>query len=141
MWKIGLLLLYLLILSRYDYREKQVPVVLLYVGIGAAVLLLVWEIFSGRIVWTRLLGILPGILLLLTAVLTRQVGLADGIVLSIVGVVLGYQAVMLLFCISLMLFCVVTILLLFFRKVNGRAVLPYLPFLTVAVVIQQVICV
>lgn len=141
MWKIGLLLLYLLILSRYDYREKQVPVVLLYVGIGAAVLLLVWEIFSGQIVWTRLLGILPGILLLLTAVLTRQVGLADGIVLSIVGVVLGYQAVMLLFCISLMLFCVVTILLLFFRKVNGRAVLPYLPFLTVAVAIQQVICV
>ena len=125
MWKIGLLLLYLLILSRYDYREKQVPVVLLYVGIGAAVLLLVWEIFSGQIVWMRLLGILPGILLLLTAVLTRQVGLADGIVLSIVGVVLGYQAVMLLFCISLMLFCVVTILLLFFRKVNGRAVLPY----------------
>ena len=139
MWKVCLLLFYLLILSRYDYREKRVPAVLLYVGLVAAVLLLAGEMFSGQMTWGYLGGILPGIFLLLVAVITRKAGMADGIVLSIVGVVLGYQDTMLLFCISLLLFCVVAIILLLFRKINSKETIPYLPFLTVAVAIQQVI--
>lgn len=139
MWKICLLVLYLIILSIYDCKEKQVPVMLLYIGVVAVALISVIELCTGRIVWYQMLGIIPGGFLVLVSIITQKAGLADGIVLGILGVVLGYKAIMLLFCISLIIISFVSILLLLLHKVTGKTRLPYLPFVTAALVIQQMI--
>ncbi|MBE5884766.1 MAG: hypothetical protein E7291_10240 [Lachnospiraceae bacterium] len=139
MWKVGLLVLYLLILSIYDCREKQVPTASLYAGIVAAVTIFLVELLAGQIALSQILGILPGTLLVCVAAVTRKAGMADGIVLAIMGIALGYQSAMLLLCISLMLFSVTSVLLMFARKVKMKTQIPYLPFLTVALLIQQII--
>lgn len=136
--EIYILLFYLVILSVYDCREKQVPGVLLFIGVVVAVISLLIVVIDGQQVWYRILGLLPGLFLLLVAFVTKKAGYADGIVLAVMGMVLGYQKTMILFCISLLLISVISVLLLFLHKVNGRTRLPYLPFLTVTYVIQQI---
>ena len=136
--EIYILLFYLVILSVYDCREKQVPGVLLFIGVVVAVISLLIVVIDGQQVWYRILGLLPGLFLLLVAFVTKKAGYADGIVLAVTGMVLGYQKTMILFCISLLLISVISVLLLFLHKVNGRTRLPYLPFLTVVYVIQQI---
>lgn len=136
--EIYILLFYLVILSVYDCREKQVPGVLLFIGVVVAVISLLIVVIDGQQVWYRILGLLPGLFLLLVAFVTKKAGYADGIVLAVTGMVLGYQKTMILFCISLLLISVISVLLLFLHKVNGRTRLPYLPFLTVTYVIQQI---
>lgn len=136
--EIYILLFYLVILSVYDCREKQVPGVLLFIGVVVAVISLLIVVIDGQQIWYRILGLLPGLFLLLVAFVTKKAGYADGIVLAVTGMVLGYQKTMILFCISLLLISVISVLLLFLHKVNGRTRLPYLPFLTVTYVIQQI---
>lgn len=136
--EIYILLFYLVILSVYDCREKQVPGVLLFIGVVVAVISLLIVVIDGQQIWYRILGLLPGLFLLLVAFVTKKAGYADGIVLAVTGMVLGYQKTMILFCISLLLISVISVLLLFLHKVNGRTRLPYLPFLTVVYVIQQI---
>lgn len=138
-WKTGILSLYLIILSYFDCKEKQVPIVALYVGGGGIMLLTLMELFAEKSTWQQLLGIIPGIFLIVVAAITKKVGLADGVALSMVGMVIGYTAIMLLFCVSLLLFSIISIALLFLHKVKGHTRLPYIPFLTVALIIQQVI--
>lgn len=111
----------------------------LFVGGGGIMLLTVAELFMGKTTWHQMFGMIPGVFLILVAVITGKVGLADGVVLSVIGVIVGYQAIMLLFCISLMLFSFVSIALLLLHKVKGQTRLPYIPFLTVALVVQQII--
>lgn len=138
MWKIVFLFLYLLILSVYDYKEKQVPLVLLYVGMAIVTCVSVIDLVKGTTTWVQLLGILPGIILILVAFVTGKAGVADGIVLSIAGAILGHRESWLLFTISLMLILVSSVFLLLLRKINMKARIPYLPFLTVALLLQQV---
>ncbi len=139
MWKTGLLVLYLLILSIYDCREKKVPVMLLYMGAVTVGLFAVIELFAERIAWYQLFGIVPGFFLLVVAIVTQKAGIADGIVLAIVGVVIGIKPAILLFCSSLLLLSFVGVILLFFRKVRMKTRVPYIPFLTVAFVAQQML--
>lgn len=136
--EIFILLFYLVILSIYDCREKQVPRVLLFIGVVVTVISLLATVIDGQQLLYRILGLLPGQFLLLVAFATKKAGYADGIVLSVIGMILGYQKAVFLFCISLLLMSLVAVLLLFLHKVNGRTRLPYLPFLTVTYVIQQI---
>lgn len=139
MWKIIIFLLYLLILSKYDYREKQVPSVLIYVGAGCTFLSVMWEWLAEGVNSGQALGMLPGLLLIVLAAVTGKAGIADGVVLLIAGAVIGYPNILFAFCISLLLFCVVSVVLLCLRKIKLHENLPYLPFLTVAVVIGELI--
>lgn len=139
MWKIFFLLLYFLILSIYDCKEKQVPVVLIYVGMTIVTVVSVIEMVTGVFEWYRLLGILPGMFLIIVALVTRKAGLADGIILAIAGAVLGHRESWLLFLISLMLAFVSSVFLLVIQKITMKTRLPYIPFLTMALLLQQVL--
>ena len=133
-----ILLLFFVILSVFDCREKQVPVLLLGAGAVAASVLLICKVISGQQVWHQILGVLPGVFLLVVAFVTKKAGYADGVVIAIAGVVLGYKEVAFLFCISLLLISLASVVLLLFRKVNGQTQIPYLPFLTTAFVFQMI---
>lgn len=133
-----LLLFLLVILSIFDCKERQIPAAMLYAGMAAAV---IWQ-FSGGICWqtagTLLLGILPGIFLLLTALITKKAGCGDGMALAVVGAVSGYRQAVFALCMGLLLVSLVSVPLLLLHKVNGRTQIPFLPFLTAAYAVQRI---
>lgn len=126
---------YLFVLSFFDWREKAVPRLLLWVGSLAAAGVLTYGYYERDVQWQRyfaecLAAVIPGMLLLIVSLATKKAGLADGIVFLILGVFLGHQKSMTVFAISLIMAAVFSgYLLLFRRKVKDYQV-PYLPFVT-----------
>ncbi len=138
-WIFGVMLLYLIVLSIYDWKIQKVPVYLLAAGVLAILLLSVYKIRMQDISFMQLiLGLIPGSLLILVAWITGKAGYADGIAMLILGVIIGYRNGILILCMSLLILAVVSIVLLFFHKVKKNTKLPYLPFLTITLFIQQI---
>lgn len=126
----GVVLFYLGILSFWDYKERQVPVVWLLAGAFLLPGMGMVRCFAGEYSKMEYLaGALPGIMLLIIAWMTQKAGYADGLVLIEVGLYSGYRQSMLLSCFSLLLSAIVSACLLTVRKVNRNTKLPYLPFL------------
>ena len=113
LWENVILTGYLLWGSWYDIRKRAVPVGVLFLGGVLAVMVIVWKGFE----CSRLVALLPGILLLLLSKATKEIGEADGILL-ILGISLLY-----IFLYAMILFC---------RKRNRSLQIPYLPFLLAA---------
>ena len=128
-------LLYLGVLSYYDWREKKVPIVLLFFGTALAIALSMEEGMKERQIWNQILGWLPGIFLCLVALVTKKMGYADGIVLAGLGGILGYKIAVMTLCVSLMLVSAVSIITLFLRRASKDTQIPYIPFLTAAFLI------
>jgi hypothetical protein len=93
-------------------------------------------------------ALIPGLVLLLGAKLTGKIGYADGWIILLNGIFLGAKLNMATFCLSLFLIGITSMLLmllqklllqkllyqkLFFRKGMRNMRLPYIPFLTLAV--------
>lgn len=151
--KIASIVLYLIILSIYDIRSQKVPVMWLAAGSLAVVGTITWEFLavlevSGSwqelwmVLWQGighelLLGCLPGLLMLGACLITGRVGSADGWVLLIVGSIVSYEQVMAAFGCSMILIAIVAGVLLILKKAGKNDRLPYLPFLTAAVVLVQ----
>lgn len=131
---------YLILLGIYDGRKKEVPIVWLAVGAAAALGYEVYLYASGICTWetglTELLpSVLPGMLLLFLAGLTKKAGYADGVVILLLGILEGYKRGMVLFCVSMLLIAVFSGVLLLFRKRNGNSRIAYLPFVAAAYMI------
>lgn len=125
----GVVLLYLGMLSFWDYKERQVPVAWLAVGAFLLPAMGIVRCFAGEYSGMEYLaGALPGIMLLIIAWLTQKAGYADGVVLIELGLYSGYRQSVLLSCLSLLLSAMVSVCLLAVRKVNRNTKLPYLPF-------------
>lgn len=123
-----LLLIYLLILSVFDGRDKAVGVMLIIPGVLAAFGFAVYKGTHGELLFC-MLGLLPGIILEMVSIITRKAGRADGIVLGVVGVLEGYRTGMLIWGISMFFMSVAAVVLLCCRYVKKDTRLPYIPFL------------
>ena len=110
LWENVILTGYLLWGSWYDIRKRAVPVGVLFLGGVLAVMVIVWKGFE----CSRLVALLPGILLLLLSKATKEIGEADGIVRI---------SLLYIFLYAMILFC---------RKRNRSLQIPYLPFLLAA---------
>lgn len=145
MWKFILTLIYLVVLSIMDIREKQVPMYLLAAGLLLAALMGIGErgreelagglslIEAGqKILPGLLLGVFPGMLFLGMAWLTRRAGTGDGMVLMILGLLTDYRTCIIVFSISLFLISAFSICMMAFCRIQGKTCLPYIPFLTAA---------
>lgn len=131
---------YLVVLSVFDGRERKVPMSLLGGGTLLTIVLVMRDCFSNsndwhRIVLAAVLGLTPGVFMLLSAYVTHRVGYGDGLALLAVGMLEGYKKCWGLLCISLMIMSFWCIGLLMLRKGTRNTELPYLPFLTVAYLI------
>lgn len=134
--EIGITAAYLMVLSFFDIKEKQVPVLLLAAGLVIGLGISVYNCLRGREQWLAvLIGILPGVFLLLVAAMTKKAGWGDGIVLTALGLICGYRESIFLLTISLLSMSVLSVILLVFRKVGRNTALPYLPFLGLAYII------
>lgn len=125
------LFLWLLVMSLFDIRYRKVPVWLLMTGGVAVAIVGIYGCVSGeRGLAEFLLGMIPGLFLLLLAAGTRKAGWADGIVLIYLGSVMGLGQCIAAAMLSLVMISVWSILLLIMRKADKGTRIPYVPFLT-----------
>lgn len=123
----------MLLMSRWDFREKTVPIQFLFAGSSLAGLWVSYKLLTGQMLWPEVfLGALPGIFLVAVAWLSKKAGYADGIVLIWLGILYGYRRSLAFLGISLFLICVLSITLLMLRRVKRYSRIPYIPFLTIA---------
>ncbi|MBQ7919615.1 MAG: prepilin peptidase [Lachnospiraceae bacterium] len=129
-----LLIVYLVILSIRDIRRKEFSVGAILGGLGVG---LVRGAIKGE--WVPvLLGIIPGMLLILMGFLTREkVGYGDGVLLIIVGLIMGWPGSLVVYILAQFGVLFYAILLLVIKHVSRDVQIPFAPFLTVALVVYQ----
>jgi len=138
MWITMLILSYLVILGIKDWKDRKIPIQWLLVGAMLLGGIGLWKCLSGEMNrWEMLLGVMPGIFLLVIAWVTRKAGVADGLVLMELGMCLGYRESLLLFGLGLSLLSVVSVILLLLRKVKKDTRMPYLSFLAIVFLLRQ----
>lgn len=128
---------YLGVMGIYDWKEQAVPVWGLLAG-GIAVLgYEIYRCVSMKITWGQLLAadlpaMIPGVILLLAAALTKKAGYADGIVLLLIGAAVGYRKCVLLFCFSLILISLFSGSIMLLHRGNRNTHVPYIPFIAIS---------
>ncbi len=136
MWKEALTAAWLIPLSIMDTRNKRVPVWMLWIGMAAAVCVLLYEgINEDPDVLQIWRGLIPGAILLATALATGKAGMADGIILILMGALTGYEICVAAALGGLLLIALLSVILLALRKVKRNTKIPFIPFLTVAWII------
>lgn len=133
----GIVAVYLGILGIRDFRKKEIPIVWLVTGTTLFLGFCVMRILRGELLWTEsVLGMLPGVGMLLIAQLTKNAGYADGVVLAQLGILLGYRHCLVLFAISLAFAAIVSAGLLAVHRARWKSQIPYLPFVGAAYIVQ-----
>lgn len=119
---------YLLTLGIEDIRKKEISIYLLFAGV---IPVIVWAISDTQTEWKyRLLGLIPGVILLGISVLTEdQIGKADALVLGMMGLAMGIGDAMILMSVAFALCAVVALVLIVFRKCRKTFRLPFIPFI------------
>ena len=122
--------LYLLAVSIYDIKEKTIPILLLIFGGLLVGTKAVYGVAAGEMAWYQpLLGIIPGMGLLLVAWITEKMGYGDGLVLMLIGGTVGYQGSLVVLCFASFFAAILCVILLAIRKVKKHSRIPYVPFL------------
>lgn len=80
------------------------------------------------------LGIIPGIIVLILCVATRKVGMADGVLICLMGLLETYLSCVVAFCVASFLMALFSIFLLAIKRVRRNTQLPFIPFITVGYV-------
>lgn len=118
-----------LILSTWiDLRKKEVNISLC---ISVALVGLIYEIFISKTdILSIILGILPGIFLMLTSIVTNEeVGKGDAVILSTIGIFLGLKKTILVLIYALFSTIIIGGILLLIRKKNKKYKIPFVPFI------------
>lgn len=119
-----------------DIRKKEITIsITLFSGvIGALLHLFYWN----QSIYTMLMGMLPGIGILILSRLTEgRIGLGDGIVFMLTGFYLGLQDNLLLMCISFLLAGIWGVLLLLVGHCAKNRKIPFIPFLFVGYILMM----
>ncbi len=126
---------YLSALSVWDVREKELPVKILVMGMISSLIYGMWKHWDIEL----FLGCIPGVLLIFMGFLTREkVGYGDGIVVLILGMVLEWPESVLIYVMAQFGVLLFAVILLWYRKAPWEAKIPFVPFLTAALIIYKV---
>lgn len=128
-WLVGYMVI-LVALSVFDIRKKEIPMwgicLLGMVSLGYLIT------GSGIIFYDAIMGCVPGMLLIILALLTKEkVGYGDGLVLLFIGLALGFELSMYMLMLALFLNCVMCGALFALHKVGKQTPIPFVPFLTI----------
>lgn len=117
----------LLVLSVIDLRTGKIPVLPVAL-LGMAVL--GYRGWNGAPVLDIAAGVIPGVVLLLVARVTKEsIGYGDGIVLLVLGVFCGAVKTVAILGMSLMIAAVLSMILLVLKKAGRKTALPFIPCL------------
>lgn len=140
MWMTIAIGIYLMILGIKDWIDRKISICWLCAGGVLTTGMGIYRCIGGGLVWWELLvGMLPGLLLLMAARLSGKAGYADGIVMVQMGACMGYRECLLLFCCSMLLTAVISMLLLILRKVRRDTPMPYLTFLAIVFSVLRIL--
>ena len=122
--------IYIAVLALEDILKKSIPVSLLLVGIlfiPAGIFILGKEGFSFS---DNALGLIPGAVLLLISYVSRgQIGIADAVLVTLIGAALGIEVVVKVVTAALLLITVFSAIMLILGKLKRKSILPFIPFL------------
>ena len=120
--------IWLMICSWQDIKKKRVHVFL--IGVGFFILCACSFLIGEITIWSRIAGLGLGLLLLLLTLITRgQIGIGDGLIVSIIGVSLGFPIAAFTLTYGLFASAVFSIGLILIKKVNKKATIPFIPFI------------
>lgn len=132
MWKETMMAAWLLPMSIMDVKSRRVPAWILWIGAVAAAGTLLYEMISkGTTGWQICRGLLPGLALLAVAFATGKAGMADGVIMLLMGIFAGYEVCVAASLAGLFLLAFFSGILLALRKVKRDTRIPFVPFLTV----------
>ena len=125
--------IWLSICSFQDIRRKEVHIILLLIGI---VMGLFGSVAGVDItLQNRILGVtLGGFLLGLNIITKGQIGVADGLIVCIIGIALGFYTTSGMLLSALFLSALVSLVLIVLKKVKRKTTIPFIPFLLVGYV-------
>lgn len=120
--------IFLILSTLIDLRKKEVNISLC---ISVALVGLIYEIFISKTdILSIILGILPGIFLMLTSIVTNEeIGKGDAAVLSTIGIFLGLKKTILVLIYALFSTIIIGGILLLIRKKNKKYKIPFVPFI------------
>lgn len=128
---------YLLGCSIYDFIWKKLPIWIVVVGSILGLLIGIGQIYFLKEEWSDLLwGLVPGICVIgMSLVSEDKIGLGDGVVLLTLGLLLGMEATIMAAVIGLFLATLAGVFLMIVKKVGLQTSVPFIPFLTLGVVL------
>lgn len=120
--------IFLILSTLIDLRKKEVNISLC---ISVALVGLIYEIFISKTdIVSIILGILPGIFLMLTSIVTNEeIGKGDAAILSTIGIFLGLKKTILVLIYALFSTIIIGGILLLIRKKNKKYKIPFVPFI------------
>lgn len=123
-------IIFILIGTIFDIKKKEIPILLIVIfGIVSIALAVRVENQNWQMV---LFSLIPGATMLALSLCTREsIGYGDGFVVLVLGVLLGISKCLSCVFLGFFLSSVYSLLLLVFKKVNGKSRFPYMPFLAV----------
>lgn len=123
----GIVLGILAAFSVYDLKTKKVPVAAVAV-FGAVVM--GYRLFGKNGIWELLIGLVPGMLILLLAYVTREsIGVGDGLIVCVIGMFCGVNDTLAVLGMALVMASGVAIVLLTVKRAGRKTELPFLPCL------------
>lgn len=130
MWVEFVLFLFLAVCAVFDGLYKQIPLIVVWLGMLAAVCLQIYGAMGETGIFAVAFSLVPGVGFFLLSFLSREkVGYGDGWVLLMIGLFLGIYRCFLILFVGLLAESVVAIVLLAFRKIQRDREIPFSPFL------------
>lgn len=137
MWKLILIASWLGVLAGIDLWRKRIPLWILAVSGMFVTCMSVYGIWEKKMEGIPLLwSSLPGVGMVIVAIVSKKAGWADGIVLLLLGALVGFRACIYSFTLSMLVISVVSLALLATKRVNKNSKMPYLPFLWIGYLTQ-----
>lgn len=132
---------YLAGLAIMDVRNREVSSRVLLLGTVAAFLRAAYLLCMEGTTWeTMIFGAVPGVILLLLAVLTKGAGTGDGIVLLQMNFFMLLEHLIAAFAMSMLIMGAFSAALLLMKKGGKNTRLPYLPFLWLGCLGAIILC-
>lgn len=111
--------------SVYDLKWKKINVIA--IAVFAAVIL-VYRICVGAKITELLFGLVPGICVLVAALVTKEsIGVGDGLVVCVLGIFCGLKPILAVLGMALLLSAMLAIILLLSKRAGKKTELPFLP--------------
>ena len=130
MWIEILLFGFLGICAVYDGIQREIPLVVVWLGITAAIVLHIQGQGVNHTWQAAALSVIPGVTFWILSVITgEKVGYGDGWILIMIGLFMGLWKCFLILMIGLISSSLVVLILLAVRKVSKNYQLPFAPFL------------
>lgn len=129
----GILFIYLLVMSIYDVKRKEIHIGVTLLTGGALAAIRIFQFCHEGVSLELVLGVVPGILVLLLSYFTHgKIGMGDGFVMIVCGMVLSIFENLFLLFLSLVLTAAVGAGLMVFRQVKRSYTMPFVPFICVS---------